>query len=221
MTSRSRLRHFLRPVGIALVALALAGCNANFHPGSAAVVNGTVISQGEVDGVIDAACSYTAAFRKDNPDAQKLDRAQYRGIFLTGIIQAQITEDTADEMGLSVSDSQVDEAAVNGVKSIPDSLSDDERATLTTYFQDQTRSSILQAVIGKHAQDADVTNGSQLTTDEISAEKPFMATYYKRADVDLDPSFGTWDGSTVVSGTGSLSKLGNTLGTPSAAQQCG
>ena len=61
MTTRSRI---LRTVGLGAAVLALAGCSTDFHPGSAAVVNDTAITQGQVDDITDAACAYTAALRE-------------------------------------------------------------------------------------------------------------------------------------------------------------
>jgi len=129
----------------------------------------------------------------------------------------------ADEQGLSVSDAQVNQIAVQNVNSIPDSVSDDQREALTSFFDDQARSTVLQALIGKHADDPTVTNGSDLTSDEIAAEtKPWMKEYFEAADVDVDPSFGQWNGTTLDPGTGSLSQPGSTAKSElTAAEQCG
>lgn len=216
-TSRCRIAIAL---GIGAASLSLTGCSTNLHPGNAAVVDGTSIGQGDVDSIIDAACSYTEEFRKQNAQVQQLDRAEYRGIFLTGLIQAQITEQAADDQGLSVSNAQVEEATVQSVTSIPDSMSDQDRAALTTYFDDQARIQILQTVIGRHADDASVTDGSQVSSKEIAADKPFMKVYFEKADVDVNPRYGQWNGSTLDAGSGSLSQLVSTPRT-SASFQCG
>jgi hypothetical protein len=219
VTTRSRI---LRTVGFGAAVLALSGCSAGFHPGNAAAVDGTTISESSVDDVMDAACAYTEDFAKQNAQVQKLDRVEYRGVFLTGMIQAAITDEIATSQGLTVSDAQVESTAVTSVNSIPDSLSDSETDALTQYFEDQARSSIQQALIGKHADDPSITNGSQLTSDEISADKPHMTTYFKEADVDVNPSYGTWNGTSIDSGTGSLSVLAaGTTPAPSDNQQCG
>lgn len=220
MTTRSRI---LRTVGLGAAVLALAGCSTDFHPGSAAVVNDTTITQGQVDDITDAACAYTAALRETDTRYPQLGLADLRSSIVIGLVQEEITQQVADEQGLSVSDAQVNQIAVQNVNSIPDSVPDDQREALTSFFDDQARSTVLQALIGKHADDPTVTNGSDLTSDEIAAEtKPWMKKYFEAADVDVDPSFGQWNGTTLDPGTGSLSQPASTAKSElTAAEQCG
>jgi len=123
---------------------------------------------------------------------------------------------------LTVSPAQVEQAAVQSVNSIPDAVPDADRQVLTEYFDQQAETSILQAVIGKHMQDKSVTDGSQVTPDEIAASKPFMQTYFEEADVDVNPAYGSWNGTTLDKGTGSLSlRVSKTNTLPSSIEHCG
>jgi hypothetical protein len=161
VTTRSRM---LRPrvwLGVGAAALVLSGCSTDLHPGSAAVVDGTTITQGSVDDLVNAACTYTKEFRRQDARVQQLNLAEIRSTFVTGMVQAEITRTIADEQGLSVSDAQVDEAAVQSVNSIPDSVPEADREVLTNFFDKQTETQILQAVIGKHQHDESVTDGSR------------------------------------------------------------
>lgn len=222
MTTRSRIRSTRTWLGIGFVALALSGCSTDLHPGSAAVVDGTNITQGSLDDLVDAACTYTKEFRKQDARVQQLNLAEIRATFVTGKVQAEITKKIADEQGLTVAPAQVEQAAVQSVNSIPDAVPDADREVLTEYFDQQAETSILQAVIGQHMQDKSVTDGSQVTTDEIAASKPFMQTYFEEADVDVNPAYGSWNGSTLDKGTGSLSlRVSKTNTLPSSIEHCG
>jgi hypothetical protein len=220
VTTRSRI---LRTVGFGAAVLALSGCSVDFHPGSAADVNGTAISQGQVNDITDAACSYTAELRKTDSRYPLVGLADLRSGIVTGMVQEEITQQVADKQGLTVSDAQVNSIAVQNVNSIPDAVPDDDREALTTFFDDQARSNILQALIGKHAKDSSVTDAGDLTTDEIgAASKPWMKAYFEDADVSVDPSFGHWNGTTLDPGTGSLSQPASTEKAElTDAEQCG
>ena len=222
MTTRSRIRSTRSWLAIGVIALVLSGCSTDLHPGSAAVVEGTNITQGSLDDLVNAACTYTKEFREQDARVQELNLAEIRATFLTGEVQAEITRKLAAEQGLTVAPAQVEQAAVRSVSSIPDTVPEDDRQVLTDYFDEQAETSILQAVIGKHRQDKSVTDGSQVTADEIAASKPFMQTYFENADVDVNPEYGSWNGSTLDKGTGSLSlRVSKTNTLPSSIEHCG
>jgi hypothetical protein len=222
VSTRSRSLSSLTGLGFGAAALVLSGCSTDLHPGMAAIVDGTTITQGSIDDLVDAACVYTKEYRKQDDRVQPVKLADIRASFVTGEVQSAITQNVADDLGLTVGQAQVEETAVQSVNSIPDSVPDDDRDVLTDYFDKQAETSILQAVIGKHQQDDSVTDGSQVTSDEIQATKPFMKPYFEKADVDVNPSYGQWNGSTLDKGTGSLSlQVSTPSAIPTGIDQCG
>lgn len=203
------LRHLAFTLGATLAALALTACSTNLHPGNAAIVNGTAISQSQVDTVTSSVCSYITALAKTSPAQSAAPPQQYgiadlKASLTSSLVQFAITQDVADHTHLTVRTAQID--ALASQYTLPDGLSTAEKATMQTYFDEASRAQILQSLIGANLKDRSVTTSDSLTSSQIAdPNKKFMDTYYKAADVSLNPSYGTWNGTRIDAGTGSLS----------------
>ena len=103
-------------LGFGAAALVLSGCSTSLdlNPGSAAIVDGTTITQGSIDDLVDAACVYTKEYRKQNAQVQPINLAEVRSSFVTGKVQSLITQNVAAEQGLTVGQSQVEQNAASG-----------------------------------------------------------------------------------------------------------
>ncbi len=216
MTPTSRLR---AAVGIGVATLALTGCSTDLHPGNAAVVDGTRITQSHIDDVTAAVCSYVVEAGKQGGQPQEYGIADLKSSLTSTIVQFEITRQVADEMGLSVSQAQVDSQTAR--YGVPTGLSAADEKTVKDYFDEAAEATILQAVIGAHLKDDQVTSGNDVTQEQIDAPKPFMNNYFQAANVDVNPSYGTWNGKSIDPGTGSLSAPADSKSEPlPAAQKC-
>lgn len=200
MTSRRTKR---RIAGLAMVvALGVSGCT--FHPGSAAVVNGTTISQSNVDDLVLAACDFTELVNRKNPSsAQARPVSYFKHLFTQDLISFEITAKAAREMHLSVSPAAI--AKITSQQSLPDGLSAGDRDRLTEFFTGAARSQLQQAVIGAHLKDSSVTTADNVTPDDVTAANKFMAAYTRKQSVQVNPAYGSWDGHRVGDTDGSLS----------------
>lgn len=92
----------------ALATLLLTGCGTGIRPGAAAVVNGHVISQDEVDELVLAACDYSKAVRLEQGGAEPAQSmADLRSRLALALIQFEITNAAAAQLGLSVSEAKI------------------------------------------------------------------------------------------------------------------
>ncbi len=200
MTLTSRV---LTTLGIGAAALALTGCSTDLHPGNAAVVDGTSISQGQIDDLTGAVCSYVVGVNQQGGQPQDLGIADLKSSLTSTVVQFEITRHVADQLGLTVSQAQVD--AQTARFGLPTGLDASDQKLVEGYFDEAAEATILQAVIGAHLKDERVTSGTDVTQEQIDANKPFMDTYFEKANVDINPSYGTWNGKSIDPGTGSLS----------------
>lgn len=200
---------------LALVAGALAGCGADLHPGTAAVVNGTSISQTEVDELVTAACEYTELSREQSGNAggsPSLARSGLRATLVDALIRFELTRAKADELGVSVSDAQV--AKLASGNPMPEGIDESDEKLLSEFFRDAARAQLLQGVIGAHLKDPSVTDAADVTQEDVDAAADYLDSYAKKADVELNPRYGTWTGSAVKQASGSLSHPVDTTAAP-------
>lgn len=183
---------------------AVAGCGVNIHPGTAAVVNGHVISQGEVDDLVLAACEYSEAVRLEQGGAEPgQSMAALRSSLAEALIQFEVTDEAARQLGLSVSDASV--AKLTADSTMPPGLSDESRELLEGFFSDASRAQLQQAVVGAHLRDPKVVTAEDATPEDIDAATKYLNTFAADQDVTVNPSYGSWDGTTLVHTSGSLS----------------
>ena len=209
-----RLRRVAAGVVAATIALTLSACSTDLHPGNAAVVGGTAIPQSKVDDLLSAGCAYEAAMGKtDRQTYPVLSRATLRTNFLNVLIRNQLARQAAAEIGgLHVSQNQVDSFASGNT--VPSSLPEPEKSTIKDFFHTSAETQLLVALIGAHLKDQSVTDASNVQQADLQAGQKYLNTYTEKADVSVNPSYGTWNGKSIDAGTGSLSVLATT---PSAA----
>lgn len=195
---------------------AVAGCGTDIHPGAAAVVNGHVISQGEVDDLVLAACEYSESVRLGQGGAEPgQSMATLRSSLAEALIQFEIIDEAASQLGLSVSDAKI--AELTSANSLPPGLSDESRDLLDDFFYSASRAQLQQAVVGAHLRDPKITTADAITPEDIEAATKYVDKFASEQDVTVNPAYGSWDGSTLVGDSGSLSDAVST--TPAAAAQ--
>lgn len=204
MSTRRSATTWCTLVAGSLAASLLTGCGADIHPGSAAVVNGEAISQNTVDDLVLAACDYSKAVRLEQGGAEpSQSMASLRSALAGALIQFRITDLAASELGVSVSEAKISEVTSGGT--MPPGLDSESRELLDGYFYDAARAQLQQAAVGAHLADPEVTTADNVSPDNVTAATDYLNKYAARQDVSVDPSYGSWNGSELVSGSGSLS----------------
>jgi hypothetical protein len=199
------LKHKRRFAGLAAVlVVVLTGCGANFHPGEAAIVDGTGISSGSVDDLVLAACDYSKQGRVSQGGAVPTQSmARLRFSITQALIQFILNDKAARQLGVTVSDAKI--AAVAGAATMPRGVSASTRKLLTTFFHESARAQLQQAVIGAHLRDPKITTADAVTQDDLKAAAPYLKKFAAKQHVVVDPSYGRWNGTALVAASGSLS----------------
>lgn len=188
----------------ALAMLLLAGCGTGIRPGAAAVVNGHVITQDEVDDLVLAACEYSKAVRLEQGGAEPAQSmATLRSSLAEALIQFEITDAAAAQLGVSVSDAKI--AQLSSGNPMPAGLSKTSRDLLEDFFYGASRAQLQQAVVGAHLRDPKITTADAVTPQDLQAATEYLDDFAKQQEVTVNPSYGSWDGSTLVDVSGSLS----------------
>jgi hypothetical protein len=193
--------------GVAVVAaLSVSACGTDLNPGVAAVVDDTTISQGEVDDLVDAACAYSEAVREEEGGGSEPTQviAQLRSLITQQLIDFEISSAAVDELGLTVNDSTATALALSNP--MPSDLDPDQEELMREFFDAQAYSLLQQAVIGAHQRDESITVADDtLTREDVDAAQEFLDEFAGEFDIEVNPAYGTWDGSAVVTSSGSLS----------------
>lgn len=200
-TKRPRRRLHALAVGL-VAATVMSGCM--FHPGSAAVVNGSTISQNTIDDLVVAGCGFFRAQRIEQGGATPdTSTAWLRNVFIGSLITIKIVDLAADQLHLTVSPA----AVANATQTLPAGMSSDDQEVLGAFLADSARSEIQRAVIGANLEDPSVTNADGVTPDDITpASEKYLRSFTARQHVEVNPAYGTWSGGTLVDTDGSLSK---------------
>jgi hypothetical protein len=184
--------------------LALSGCDSEMHPGSAAIINGTAITQDKVDDVALAACNYLDVANKSAAQPQPaLSLADVRLRVLNSFVIYEVVGAVTHELGLTINPADVNKAG--GAPNLPDGLSADDEKLMNEFFYDGTEEQIAEATIGAHLKDPSVTDSTGVTPDSASDAADYITDKLNSADVDVNPTYGTWDGTSVALASGSLS----------------
>ncbi len=191
----------------ALAVLAVSGCGStNLHSGSAAVVDGTPISQTQVDKMVMAACGFVKANRlAAGQPAPSQPVAVLRNQLANSYIIFVLDNRAARKLHISVT-----EAAISRFPSpIPKGVSASDRATLKQFFHQATRSRLQEAVIGEHLKDPSATTAAKITQANIrsygAAASNYLTRFRANQDVAANPSYGMWSGTALQPASGSLS----------------
>jgi hypothetical protein len=192
---------------VALV-LAVASCGTDLHPGTAVTVGDTSISKSDVDDLVGAACSYTEESRvaEGSGDEPTQSIASLRRNVTQQLIQMELTDQAAAELGLTINESAASGLASQSIDSIPDGVSPEDRELLEEFFTEQSQSLLRQGVIGAHQRDESITVGDDsLTQDDVDAATEYLAQFADEVGVDVNPAFGAWSEGDLVLASGSLS----------------
>ncbi len=210
----SGVRRMVLVVLVGAGGLVLGACSADIHPGSAAVVDGTSISDSEVATLVTAGCAYEAEMGKiDRQTYPVLSISSLRANFVNVLIRNQLARDAAAKIGgLHVSQDQVAKFAAGNT--IPPDLAEPEKSQITDFFKQSSETDLLVALIGAHLKDDTITDASNVQQADLDAGQKYLTEYAKNADVSVNPSLGTWNGAALESGSGSLSVLAVTPKTP-------
>jgi len=184
-------------------AVLASGCT--FHPGQAAVVNGSEISQGTVDDLVQAGCHYFEAQRKvDGSGVGPTKSVAYlRHLFTSNLISFELVDTAASDLHLTVSDAVV--AKRSQAPALPTGMSQQDKDLLNQFFADSTRASLQQAVIGAHQADPSVTNADNVTPNTIAAGRAYVRNLAPSQAVTVNPAYGTWSHGRLLCTDGSLS----------------
>jgi hypothetical protein len=181
---------------------AVSGCS--FHPGSAAVVDGQSISQGDLDNLVMAACDFSKVRRlQAQGTAPATAMAYLRRIFLQDEISFIITAKAAQQLHLTITPASI--ANVTSGETIPAGLSSQDHDLLTMFFTDSARSQLQQATIGAHLSNPSVTDSSHVTPTDLRAAQKYMTAFTARQHVSINPAYGNWSGQRLGNAIDSLS----------------
>jgi hypothetical protein len=190
-------------VGAALLSLtAISGCGTGFSPGSAATINGTTISQDQVDSIVSGACAFTAASSDGSTGTTPTSLASLRATVTQALIQFNVTDAVTKAMKLSVSQAAITQAIPNQV---PSGLGKADTAALKSFFYDYAKSSSQAQLIGAHLVDSSITTSEQVEKNESSVASTYLGKYAAKQDITVNPAYGRWNGASVVGGSSSLS----------------
>lgn len=200
MTSRKK-RHGIAAAAV-VGAVVVSGCT--FHPGQAAVVNGTNISQGTVDDLVHAGCSFFKAQRMQSGGAAPATSTSYlRHLFTLNLISFKIIDKAASKLHLTVSPAVI--ARITSSQTLPDALQGTDRERLQGFFKMSTRADLQKAVIGAHLKDPSVTNADHVQPGQINDSVKYLRTFTLQQYVTVNPAYGTWSHGQLLDTDGSLS----------------
>lgn len=183
--------------------LALSGCGLDLHPGAAATINGTVLAQDDVDDLVSSLCSYIDVANAGSASPQQYGVAELRATVTAALISFDLLDEAAADLGLTIEPADVDALAAQN--QIPDSLSATDSERVTDFFHDGAESQVTQETIGAHLKDETVTSSSDASSTDVNASSDYVTDYFAKQDIIVSPQYGTWDGSVVNQGSGSLS----------------
>jgi hypothetical protein len=184
-------------------ALAVSGCT--FHPGQAAVVNGTNISEDTVDDLVQAGCSFFEAQRKESPGGGEAatSTSYLRHLFTLNLINFMIIDKAASELHLTVSPAVI--AKITAGQALPNALQGVDRDRLKGFFEMSTRADVQKAVIGAHLKDPTVMNADRVNPDQIQDSVKYLRAYTLQQKVTVNPAYGSWSHGQLFDTDGSLS----------------
>lgn len=201
-----RLRRKRHGIAVAAFvgALVMSGCS--FHPGQAAVVNGTNISENTIDDLVQAGCSFFEASRKASASGGAVpatSTAYLRHLFTLNLINFAIIDKAASELHLTVSPAVI--AKDTGGQTLPAGLQGADRDRIRSFFEMSTRADVLKALIGAHLKDPSVTNADNVNPNQIKDSLRYLRAFTLKQQVSVNPAYGTWSNGQLLDTDGSLS----------------
>lgn len=179
-----------------LAGLLLVGCGTG-TPGTAAVVGSERLTVAEVQ-------ERTAAFFEAYPEARSagLTNAQAAAVTVENFIRAAVVDSVAAELGLEPTQTELDEFVdqVGGYDEVTRVTSSRAVPPDEALVAIEIRSAYLQGAIGE------VVAPPGASTDDIRiATRDATDAAVAELDIVVNPRYGTWNGSIVEAGNGSIS----------------
>jgi len=191
----------------------MSGCGTGLHPGLAASVNGTPITEATIDDLLEAVCGFNEIERKNQGGTEPIQSVQtLRASLVESLVIVEITDQAAEERGVTVSPALIEKTAAG--TPIPDELPDDQEELLREFLEHRTEQTLQQGVIGASLEDPSVTTAEGIKQSDVSAANSYLLDYAQKQDVEVSPRYGTWDGDRLEFGTGSLSDPVSTTAPP-------
>jgi hypothetical protein len=202
--SRTRLRR----TAVVLAGVALAtGCS-SLHPGSAAIVGDMTVQASTVDDLTSAVCASTQVRAQHDPaSGGQTPTRDLRRSILNVLVQADVVEQAAASLGVSMTPAAVDRL-IGNTELVPAGVSTDVRNQLEDLYHEIARVQLLTAAIGRQlwAQRTGQINPRVSDQQATRAGSKFLAAYADKIGVEVDPRYGTYTPSGGIAvGSGSLS----------------
>lgn len=189
----------------AVSGLAITGCS-GAGPGTAATVGAERLTVEQVQ-------ERTAAFLAAYPDmlSSGVTPAQVTAVTVENFVRSVVVQLTAANLGVEITQSEVDEfiASNGGIEEVTRLVSGAGVPPDPDLVQLEVRTFMLQTAIGEAEAGADAPPEEQQ-----AATLAALDATSARLDVEVNPRFGTWNGSQVASSSGSLSMTLDELGVP-------
>lgn len=195
-----RTRRPARVAAAVCLALLASSCTGDNDPGVAADVNGTVITDDQVDGFAQVLCSLGGLpGETDSGTPTRNARARALELLINNELAFEIGKD------LDVDQAAVD-AAVTQNAAARDAVPADQQDTFDEFVDDFAKAQITVIAAG-HASLTDAGKSGDAATDEkaYAEGQRLRLAFAQDADITLDPRFGTLQDGVVVPGSGSLS----------------
>ncbi len=206
-------RQAICAVATAVAVLATSGCGTDLRPGVAASVNEETITESTIDDLTEAICAFNEIQRKEQGLPQPGQSVQeLRASLVESLIILEITDQAAEERGVTVSDALVSKIAAGTV--IPDDLAADHRALLEEFLKERTLQALQQGAIGANLEDPAVTTADKIDQSDVTAANSYLKKFAEQQDVEVSPRYGEWNGVRLEFGTGSLSDPVSTTPAP-------
>jgi hypothetical protein len=198
-------------------ALGLSGCGADLEPGAAATIQhdgvdqagalDTTIDEGTVDDLAGAFCDYIGEANKSSQQPQQVPVATLRSEILGALIAFKLMDSLVDSRGLTIRDSDVAAATKTLSPTLPPGLGDSEKDLLSRFLDDSARATLEQSTLAANLSDSGTTTSEGVQPGAIAGSDGVKNQWFKDAQVEVNPSYGTWNGTTVDGASGSLSDL--------------
>lgn len=179
----------------------LAGCG-GVNPGAAATVDGTTIPLSEVDAMARAFCAADLASAEMQGQAPTpRDTADYRNRVLGTLVNAEVASAAVDDLGIEVPES-ASAPDLNQFEELFAELSEEDAEALRDYIDVFGELDASTQAIGRERGGGKVADDPEAAA---AAGQQYLAERADKADIELDPRFGTLTDGQVVGGSGSLS----------------
>lgn len=206
---RTRQRRRLSAVAGLVAAALLSGCGQE-SPGSAVSIDGETISLDRVDAYAGAVCDYsrTSAELAGQP-AEPVSGAELRSFVLDLLVQSELTDRVAEQVGVSVPPSAGAQEPDAQTRAVIDAMPADEGARVADIYAVNQRTTALRRAIGTQLLADEGTQGTGDEADQRAREA--VAAVEQDADIEVDPRLEEAYAAQVEASGGTASSAGSPL----------